>query len=80
MSATSVAEIINQLESLSYFTHVEPADLEQVKTELGTGLVEEHYFPAVRTGRGPGRTQGNGAVLWQIGRLDGGLGSCRRIS
>lgn len=44
-------QVIAQLEKLDYFVYADPADLNQLKDELGQGLAEEHYFPFVEVGR-----------------------------
>lgn len=44
------AQLIDELDRLAYFTYANPAHLPQLKTELGKGLVEEHYFPFIESG------------------------------
>lgn len=44
-------QVIDELKKLDYFSYADPADLSQLKDELGKGLAEEHYFPFVEVGR-----------------------------
>ncbi|HEY0272778.1 MAG TPA: hypothetical protein VGC22_06295, partial [Chitinophaga sp.] len=39
--------IAAQLESMSYFKYADPADLEQLKSDIGKGLAEDHYLPFI---------------------------------
>jgi len=39
------------LEKAGYFTYADPAHIPQLKTELEKGLVDEHYFPFIDSGK-----------------------------
>jgi hypothetical protein len=47
----SAAQFIAWLEELNYFIYADPADLQQIKAELGEGLAQGDDFPIVESGR-----------------------------
>jgi hypothetical protein len=49
-SSIAKSDLIDELDGLKYFTYADPEHLPQLKTELGKGLAEEHYFLFIESG------------------------------